>query len=427
MRTFRALGAFDPLFVKIATRYAAIRTTRFPERELVLSLFNLARVARTDGQLQQLVAYDLSRLDQRNSLAACSPASDNMGEIMLTGAYSDDEIERILSSGTSMDQQMMARVLRKIVSNLEEHVAKAHGQFESYSAWFHRLRSFDEPSFDVVLNEWLDSSFSAHNVSTLQLALPTLVGSGCLMLSTVLDRLQIHITKSKSCPSEMATQTVLVGLRMLLPHEELIRFCSSQDAYRYRLAQYKLCQDNGDRVVHCISEAHELGSSNASPKIQGQLLILMSSEPVLSLMKHCLLSAPNCLSQLSHEAMRSYVTNLFNTLLDPVGSLRKSPSHHICPSHCSYRSVLAKQSAEEQVLTIFGIASELSLPICQAIIEHIFSADATLSGESTDALSTALFSAIKTAVEEGQSAGLELLATLDASLTDKVSFSVRKC
>ena len=43
-----------------------------------------------------------------------------------------------------------------------------------------------------------------------------------------------------------------------------------------------------------------------------------------------------------------------------------------------------------------------------------------MSGDSADALSAALLSAIKRAVEEGQSAGLELLATLDVALTDKV-------
>lgn len=43
-----------------------------------------------------------------------------------------------------------------------------------------------------------------------------------------------------------------------------------------------------------------------------------------------------------------------------------------------------------------------------------------MSGDSADALSAALLSAIKKAVEEGQSAGLELLATLDVALTDKV-------
>jgi mediator of RNA polymerase II transcription subunit 12 len=96
----------------------------------------------------QIISYDLNQLSQKNTLAACSPASDNMGEVMQTGSFSDDEIERILSSGTSMDQQMMARVLRKIVGNLEEHLAKGSLHLHPHHTWFHRLRSFDEPAFE---------------------------------------------------------------------------------------------------------------------------------------------------------------------------------------------------------------------------------------------------------------------------------------
>ncbi|CAO2657656.1 Nn.00g037820.m01.CDS01 [Neocucurbitaria sp. VM-36] len=404
MRTFRAIGAFDPLFGRIATRYASIRTMRFPERELLLSLSNLTRVAQTDGHLQQLLSYDLSRLDQRNSIAACSPASDNMGEaIHHTGSYSDDEIERILCSGNSMDQQMMARVLRKIISNHGAHAAKGQLDFDNYSAWFHRLRSFDEPTFELVVNEWLNACFNSHRVDVLQVALPTLVGSGCMTLSSVLDTLRGCVTQLKGNPSEGVCRTAFEGLHMLLPVAELAEVSSPQDAYRYRLEQHRLCQDTGCRMAHCISQVIELGSTIPSSKVREQLSSLISNQPVLDIMRHCVVSDPACLSKSSRDASGPYLKHLLNTLLDPVGRFR-----------------LFEQTPEQQVLTIFGVASELSLPICQAVIEHIFSSGTSMSGDSADALSAALLSAIKRAVEEGQSAGLELLATLDAALTDKI-------
>ena len=74
------------------------------------------------------------------------------------------------------------------------------------------------------------------------------------------------------------------------------------------------------------------------------------------------------------------------------------------------------------MLAVFGSASELSLPICQVVIEHIFSSNTGASGESVDVLSTALLSAIKTAVEDGGAGGLELLASLDVTLMDQVRF-----
>lgn len=80
-----------------------------------------------------------------------------------------------------------------------------------------------------------------------------------------------------------------------------------------------------------------------------------------------------------------------------------------------------------QVIAVFKTASELSLPICQALIEHIFS-DPNLDGEAADTLSASLLGAVKTAIEEDQSQGLELLAALDPSLTNKVrKLGFHKC
>lgn len=399
VKAFRAMGACDPLFGRIAARYAALRTMRFPERELLLSLSNLARVLHADGQLLQLLGYDLSRLDQKNSLAACSPASDNMGEVMQTSSYSDDEIERVLSSGTSMDQQMMARVLRKIINNHQEQVHKGQAHFESYPAWFHRLRSFDEPTFEMVTGEWLSSTLTAHQIDVLRVALPTLVGSGCVALQTFLDTLQASVARLKNSPTEIGVQAAVEGLRILLPCDTLAASCPPQDAYRYRLEQRKL----GGRTQRCVGDIVGLLSANSSQTVQGQVSLLLMSEPMLALMKQSVVADPGNLSNLSRETKGLFVTPLLDVLLDPSGSFQ-----------------IANVSPAEKVPIVFEIASDLSLPICQAVIEHIFSSQSALSGETIDALPAALLSAIKTAVEEDRSAGLELLASLEASLTDQV-------
>lgn len=322
MMAFRAIGAFDPLFGKIALRYAAIRTIRFPEREMLFSLSNLARTARADGQIQQLLSYDLGRLDQRNSIAACSPASDNMGEVMLLGASSDEEIERILSSGTSMDEHMMARVLRKIVGNLGEHGAKGPLNFDNYPVWFHRLRSFDESTFDMVLREWVNSHLMTFRVEVVQAALPILVGSGCLAITIFLEICRTCITKLKTSPSERGFYTALQALQMLLPSDELSNACSPQDGYRYRLEQHRLYMENGGHILLCIADVVDFASSVSSPNTQSQLSEFLSSKAVVTVTKHCIISDPNYLSNLSRASTAAYVKPLFTTLLDPNHHLR---------------------------------------------------------------------------------------------------------
>jgi mediator of RNA polymerase II transcription subunit 12 len=326
-----------------------------------------------------------------------------MGEVMQIGSSSDDEIERILSSGTNMDQQMMGRVLRKIVSNLEEHLAKGSPHLNSHHAWFHRLRCFDEPTFDMVVNEWLILSLMAQRTDTLRVALPTLVGSGCIPLASFLDTLRACIAKFKTSPSEGGLQSALKGMLIALPSDALVQSCSPQDAYRYRLEQRKLCLETEGRFTQSIGEVIGLGSMVPSQKAQGQLSDFLRSKPMLHVLKHRIVSDPGCLSKLNKEASSHYLKPSLDSLLDPKGHLR-----------------LPEKSPEQQVLAVFALASELSLPICQAVIEQLFSSSAASLGVSGEALSASLLSAIKTAVEEDQPSGLELLASLDAALTDQI-------
>lgn len=402
-KAFRAIGAFDPLFARVTARYVALRTIRFPDRELLLSLANLARTAQTDGQLPQLLSYDLSQLTQRNSLVACSPASDNMGEVMQTGSSSDDEIERILSSGTSMDQQMMGRVLRKIVSNLEEQSGKGSVHVSSHHGWFHRLRCFDEPTFDMVVNEWLASSLVTQRTDSLRAALPTLAGSGCVALTSFMDTLRACVARFKTSPSEGSFQTALRGVHIILPSDALAQTCSPQDAYRYRLEQRKLCLETEGHFMQCMGELIALGSMISSPKIQTQLASLLHSRPVLSILNTHIATDPGCLSKLIKDAPNDCLNQSLDALLDPTDHLR-----------------LSQKTPEQQVVAVFALASELSLPICQAAIERIFSSRTAASEGSSETLSATLLNAIKKAVEEEQPSGLELLASLDASLTGQI-------
>jgi mediator of RNA polymerase II transcription subunit 12 len=432
MKVFRAIGAFDPLFGRVAMRYAAIRTVRFPERELLLSLQNLARAAQPEGQLLQLLSYDLSRLDQKNSMAACSPASDNMGEVIQhTATYSDDEIERILSSGTSMDQQMMARVLRKIISNLVEHVGKGYRQFESYPTWFWRLRGFDEASFDVVLHEWLDSCLMACQSHALRIAVPLLVASACMTLSSLLDLLRASMAMPKRGQLMEPSTSALEGLRILLPSADLALSCSPQDAYRFRTEQYKLCFDSDARIIHCIGEVAKLCSSTPSLSGQQALSNLLSSEAVVSVFRQHIVSDMECLSKIKLRdsdvgTSSGCFKSLLDNLLDPRGHLRKSLTVEFHPElSLMYPTGLTQATPEEQIVAVFKVASELSLPICQAMIEHIFSLDYARDLDAADALSAALLNAVRKAVEEDQTQGLELLRTLDTTLTDKVPTTPR--
>jgi len=141
----------------------------------------------------------------------------------------------------------------------------------------------------------------------------------------------------------------------------------------------------------------------SSQKVHAQLSSLLCSKPVLFLLKHHIITDPGYLSKLNTDASSHYFKQSLDILLDPNSHLR-----------------LSEKDPEHRIVTVFALASELSLPICQAAVEQIFSSGAASPGSSNETLSASLLSAIRTAVEEDQPSGLELLASLDVALTEQI-------
>jgi mediator of RNA polymerase II transcription subunit 12 len=329
VEAFRAIGAFEPLFEKIAMRFAAIRTVQFPERDLLISLTDLARLAHADPQLLHLLSYDLSRYDQRNSLAACSPASDSMADNLLALDI-EDEIERILSSGTSMDQQMMGRVFGKVTTNLEEQLCKGSCQVENFSTWLYRLRTFEESTFDMIMASWLGSLLLNHQAQLLSAALPPLISSGCLTLRRFLKTLQECINSRQSSHPEESLRIAVEGLDRLLPYERNQSPCRQYDMYRYRLEQYKLCRQRDSGLLGFLGDIIMLESVKHNLEPDRQLLDLCSSDRLLSALRHFIIQDVRSVSGLisahqqgSQETQLSCSTLLSSRLLDPLNKMRK--------------------------------------------------------------------------------------------------------
>ena len=230
IKTFAAIGAFKPLFQRLVGRYTTLRMQRPPEREHSLVLADLARTAGADIQLMQLLAFDLTRCEQKASIAACSPASDNMTDILQsTKMDTDDEIERILTSGTSMDEQIMSRVFNKITTRLEVQLSKGlTAQASNFGSWFYRLRNFDDKAFERLVNQWVSKLLFGHAGKVLLTALPTLTAAGCITLSGFVDVSNRCISSLEGKDGASAARLSLDVLNAILPNDELNRFCQTQ-------------------------------------------------------------------------------------------------------------------------------------------------------------------------------------------------------
>ncbi|CAI6335821.1 unnamed protein product [Periconia digitata] len=408
IETFRAIGAFEPLFEKVAMRYAAIRTVQFPERDLLLSLTDLARNAHADPQLMQLLIYDLSRYDQRNSLAACSPASDSMAD-GIANLDVEDEIERSLSSGTRMDQQMMARVFEKIVANLEDQLCKNVKPVENFPTWLYRLRSFEENTFEAILSSWLKTLLIGHQTQILSTVLPLLVTSQSSTLHSFVKVVQESINERQTIQPEDTLRIAAEGLDLLLPTEHIQSSCRKQDNYRYRLEQHRYCRQQSESVISLVKIIAEIIPIGSMHLVDRTVLDIYSSDRLLHVLRHVAIADVQSLSplvtfqQVSMDRPDFKSSPLFGRLLDPAGRIQ-----------------LSKMSPEEQVATVVPHADHLSLPFCQLALQQIFSASASATEEAAESVSAVFLSTIKSAIEREHSCWSQLISGLEQSLVNKI-------
>ena len=156
---FHAIGAFRKLSRSLLARFRNTlhldkqRPSQPPrpppaqsEKCLVSSLVELERLRfLRDPHVTAELTGLLSRCDQRRLLmtAVCSPASDNLGDVP---SEFEDEIDKILCSGNSMDEQLQRRLFGRIMDAFERQVGAGLKKpaLGTFSRWLPMLKSFGE-------------------------------------------------------------------------------------------------------------------------------------------------------------------------------------------------------------------------------------------------------------------------------------------
>jgi mediator of RNA polymerase II transcription subunit 12 len=328
-QAFKVIGAFDSLFERIVSSYTAIRGMRVPDKDLLLSLSALSQLAHVDAQLMQMLNYDLSRYDQRNSIAVCSPASDTMIDSSIR-SDPEDGIERILSSGNNMDRQTMDRVFLKIVSYVEDRICQGGSPLENFSAWICRLQNFEERTFHNVLNSWLYAILASHEQNTLSTILPALVVSGCLTLSHFLEMIQACMRRLRLDNPVDSFRVAVIGLDQILPNDEL-GVLQHHYAYRFRTQQAVFSHKQNSGLLDLIKEAFELKETVPESQPAHALFGTLLNHRLLGVLKHFAitnLSSLDFLLEIPRQASGSKgitdITSVLDRIMDPLNDLSKS-------------------------------------------------------------------------------------------------------
>ncbi|KAF2757523.1 hypothetical protein EJ05DRAFT_538708 [Pseudovirgaria hyperparasitica] len=407
-RAFATIGALVPVLSNLTKRYSALRHDRMPDKHFLRAFSDLCVKVHAEPQLVAILKYDLSRTEQQSSIAVCSPASDNMDMLHSTNIDSDEEIERILVSGNSMDEQIMGRVFKRMTTRLADlHKGQALDLFVS---WFPRLRAFDEKTFERLAHEWVSNLLVEQQLSVLRVALPILVSTSCISLGDVAKRSSKVLVLLGGHDGASAARMSSEILDLLLPSDKLVTSCRPQDAYRHRIEQRRFCSEFVSLILHLVRQSIDLYTKHLPENDRSGLYRMLEGTTLLSVLrsvgivnKQILLDAFPYQPEDANTEKLLCVKRIINTLLDPTGSLS-----------------LATTPLSDQIAVVIDAIDDLSIPFCQLELHMIFLLDKVLSEEGENGVELALLDAIKAAVDRNSSGVSELVSGLGEDVTRKI-------
>jgi mediator of RNA polymerase II transcription subunit 12 len=350
------IGATADLFRRLIDAYAGIKRLGMPSLDLIFSLIELGLRIPTELNTVSILRQDLSRMENRSIIAACSPVSDHIPD-----GFGDvdplfrEKLDQLLQSGNVMDEPTLDAVFSALIKHLESDDGHPNLSANDTCRYLAQLRSFHPKHFDGILAGWVCGHLRSPERSTLLRILPPLIGVGCV---TIRAFLALAKRLSSSTPATVPNAAQL-------PAELVQLLVSSNDpsksfdlvSYRFQLAQQEFLARNSDEALRIICDAASSkagGTSTGQSDLESSMVMLLRD----LLVRHPDYAVQNGLQKLidQNPAALGIVQKALDLLL---GIESQSDSN----------SVLSK------VEKLASMTDDFSLPFCQLKLQVLFHAD----------------------------------------------------
>jgi mediator of RNA polymerase II transcription subunit 12 len=407
-KTFASIGALRPLTSQAIERYHVFRNEMPLEKIYVQALLNLLKSTSGDSSLIQRLSYDLTRCDQRNALAMCSPASDNALDLAATSSLdTEEEIERILSSGTTMDEQMVTRVFQRITTHLSVQL-DASTKPKTKAEWFSRLRAFDEATFDGLASELVAHFLRVATEDKCCFVLPLLMSTGALSFAS-LAQIDANL-RENTVPAHLQCKLSVVMLTIFLFPPRANGNETLDERYSFKLAQADFLRDSVDSVLKQVGFALQVVDDASQMQAMDSLREILLSDEVRDLILQCAIEHKKPLQkhvmsiladQRSGKAGITILKDMIETLLDQQGQMAGEVPN------------------QEKIPRLVRMVGELSLPLCQLEMQLLLH-NGSKAAEGSFEMATSLFEAIMRSPDSERPPWLDLVDELDAVLLQRL-------
>lgn len=430
IEAFSALGAVCECLRLLYARYKKLQMRRRIEKYLVVSLRDLANFpgAASDG-LRRELEEDVVAQDQRYPRAgmANSPVSDTMADIF-DGEAGDgnEEIDRLLAIGATIDNHNLSRLFETIVSKVETtfHDTETRGQLSSSVAYLTKLRQFDVKMFDELMRGWVTRLLQSSSRPPLLQTLSTLVACSCLELEVVVGATLAVLRDVKTGAGELAAQT----LDLLVSYGGSEVGLSSLEMYSLNRKRKIFELGCTEMFVKLVCRSIELCAVAASSELAVRLRGLVVSKSVLGLLRGLATARPEVLirdvveplSRTGSAAVLQWLRVLIDHLLDDheSGGLPFPPR----VIRGMKADGVVDLDPEVQVAQLIQYANDFSIGLCQLKMRIIFDAENKRGGDTTseNPLTKPFFQGIASTFKDRVNIWTDLVSVLNQECASQI-------
>ena len=208
---FSAIGALDPLRLRLCQIYMSLRTVKPTMPLLATALLDLCTTFPLTSMPTRLLQQDIVRGDRGRAVAAFSPFSDGLAEsLQQAEATFIDDFEAILQSEPSMNEQTMNGLFTVLTERIGKQTHELDEQILfTYCQLMARLRLCRKQQGDGLIKLWLRKVLSKGTSSVVQSLIFGMIGTGALTIDSLVETIatagNMKDTLPQMIPSEMTT------------------------------------------------------------------------------------------------------------------------------------------------------------------------------------------------------------------------------
>ncbi|RPB19444.1 hypothetical protein L211DRAFT_814567 [Terfezia boudieri ATCC MYA-4762] len=412
---FSVLGCANDILQLLFNRYKKLQLRRTVEKYVLASFVDLASFPVCNEDTQKQLQHDLALYDQRHPMAH-SPVSDNefLSVMQDSAADFNEEMDRILQNGSSIDKGTLTRIFETIVSRMELKGEKAtYNRFSATSLM--KLRQLDQSNFDILMSNWINRLF-LHPATRPPLlnTFAMLIAGSCVDLGNVVkSALQVlndpplGVKHSRSSAAELSAQVLELVVGESLDDCQL----TGQEIYTLKRKRQAFERNAPGLLVEVIHRSIELCAAEGSFELDNRIRGLVISKPIIHHLRGMSTSQPNLLqaqlldplSKNSQPALLKWLRLLIDHLLDDHDS-----------------SDLTDPDTDVQVSRLLQLANDFSIRLCQLKMRIIFDGQRGSSPSSNTNITQTLFQGIVSGFKQKATIWSDLVSVLDENCARQI-------